>query len=192
MIRKQIPEIGEAVFVRSRRARRYSISISQSLTVRVTVPWYGTFAYGERLLKENAAVIVQRIERMRERVSAAVPDTDGKTVEQLRKEAKEVLPGIVAAYASALGLSYSRVTIKHNRSNWGGCSTKGNINLNLNLMRVPEDLRSYVILHELSHLRYMNHGPEFHSYLDSACKTLVSPDSDEREMARRLKSYRLI
>ncbi len=46
---------------------------------------------------------------------------------------------------------------------------RGNINLNINLVRLPHELRDYVFLHELCHLRHMNHGPEFHALLESLC-----------------------
>lgn len=106
-------------------------------------------------------------------------------VERLRKEAKAFLPGRVSELAAVHGFEYNRVFIKHNVSNWGSCSSKKNINLNLNLMRLPAELRDYVILHELCHLRHMNHGPEFHSLLESVCP-------GHRALARQLKEWRLI
>lgn len=106
-------------------------------------------------------------------------------VEQLRKAAKAFLPVRLKELADANGLSYNAVRIKHNVSNWGSCSSKGNINLNLNLMRLPEHLRDYVMLHELCHLRYMNHGPEFHAMLEKLCP-------DHRKCHRELREYKLI
>ena len=69
-------------------------------------------------------------------------------------------------------------------SNWGSCSELGNINLNLNLMRLPEHLRDYVMLHELCHLRHLDHGPEFHALLESLCP-------GHRALNRELRSYKL-
>lgn len=106
-------------------------------------------------------------------------------VQELRKAAKAFLPGRLRELAALHGFSVGAVRIKHNVSNWGSCSSKGNINLNLNLMRLPEDLRDYVMLHELCHLRYMNHGPEFHALLESLCP-------NHRELRKRLKEYKLI
>ena len=108
-----------------------------------------------------------------------------REVEELRAKAKEVLPPRLAELAAQYGFTYNRVRIKHNSSNWGSCSELGNINLNLNLMRVPEELRDFVMLHELCHLRYLNHGPEFHALLESVC-----PDHRARQQA--LKAYKLI
>ena len=106
-------------------------------------------------------------------------------VAELRGQAKAYLPGRLAELAAEHGFSYNQVRIKHNVSNWGSCSVKGNINLNLNLMRLPQDLQDYVMLHELCHLRHMNHGPKFHALLESICP-------DHLSLRRRLKEYKLV
>lgn len=106
-------------------------------------------------------------------------------VARLRQEAKEYLPRRLKELADQYGFTYNQVRIKHNVSNWGSCSAKGNINLNLNLMRLPSELRDYVIVHELCHLRHLNHGPEFHALLKSIIPAY-------RDCQRELKNYRLI
>ena len=90
-------------------------------------------------------------------------------VEVMRSEAKLVLPKRLAFFASRYGFRYGKVTVKHNSSNWGSCSGKGNINLNLNLVRLPEPLCDCVILHELCHLKHPDHGPAFHDLLEKLC-----------------------
>ena len=106
-------------------------------------------------------------------------------VERLRAQAKAALPPRLAELAALHGFTYNQVRIKHNSSNWGSCSELGNINLNLNLMRLPEHLRDYVMLHELCHLRYLNHGPEFHALLESVCP-------GHRALNRELRTYKMI
>jgi predicted metal-dependent hydrolase len=123
--------------------------------------------------------------RRRRRKKKALTAEQAAEVERLRAQAKAALPPRLAELAALHGFTYNKVRIKHNSSNWGSCSELGNINLNLNLMRLPEQLRDYVMLHELCHLRYMNHGPEFHALLESVCP-------DHRNLARELKGYRLI
>ena len=90
-------------------------------------------------------------------------------VKILRDEARSLLPQKLAFFAGKYGFSYGKVVIKHNSTNWGSCSTRGNINLNLNLVRLPEPVCDYVLLHELSHLRHPDHGPEFHALLERLC-----------------------
>lgn len=104
---------------------------------------------------------------------------------ELRRQAKAYLPLRLAELAAEHGFSYNQVRIKHNVSNWGSCSSKGNINLNLNLMRLPSELRDYVMLHELCHLKYLNHGPEFHALLESVCP-------EHRMLQKMMKDYKLI
>ena len=106
-------------------------------------------------------------------------------VAELRKQAKAYLPGRLAELAAQHGFSYNQVRIKHNVSNWGSCSVKKNINLNLNLMRLPAELRDYVMLHELCHLKYMNHGKEFHALLESVCP-------NHKALRRQLRDYKLV
>ena len=106
-------------------------------------------------------------------------------VAELRRQAKAYLPGRLAELAAEHGFSYNQVRIKHNASNWGSCSAKKNINLNLNLMRLPEELRDYVMLHELCHLKYMNHGKEFHALMESVCP-------NHKTLRTKLREYKLI
>ena len=123
---------------------------------------------------------VRIVVRRRRRKLAETPE-----VKQLRAEAKAYLPARLKELADLNGFRYNQVRIKHNVSNWGSCSVKGNINLNLNLMRLPEELRDYVMLHELCHLKHLNHGPEFHALLESVCP-------EHRRLQRQLKDYKLI
>ena len=123
--------------------------------------------------------------RRRRRKKKALTAQQAAEVERLRAEAKAALPPRLAELAALHGFTYNKVRIKHNSSNWGSCSELGNINLNLNLMRLPEDLRDYIMLHELCHLRYLNHGPEFHALLESLCP-------EHRSLQKRLRAYKLI
>lgn len=109
-------------------------------------------------------------------------------VEILREEAKILIPQKAALFAQQYGFRYRKLTIKHNSSNWGSCSRAGNLNLNLNLVRLPEPLCDYVILHELCHLKEPNHGPKFHALLESLCICNIrhlldigSPDAEKYE-----------
>lgn len=76
-------------------------------------------------------------------------------------EAKKKLPRLVARYAKEMDISYERVFVKAQKTRWGSCSSKGNINLNCLLMNVPPYVRKYVIVHELAHRKEMNHSERF-------------------------------
>lgn len=105
-------------------------------------------------------------------------------VERLRAQAKVTLPPRLAELADIHGFKYNKVFIKNNVSNWGSCSSLGNINLNLRLVTLPQELQDYVMLHELCHLKYLNHGREFHALLESVCP-------GHRELAKQVKQYKI-
>ena len=126
-----------------------------------------------------------RVRRRPRRRKNSLDAATAAQVEELRRQAKAYLPGRLNELANLYGFQYNTLRIKHNSSNWGSCSSKGNVNLNLNLMRVPQDLQDYVMLHELCHLKFLNHSPQFHALLESVCP-------GHREKQRRLKEFKLI
>lgn len=82
-------------------------------------------------------------------------------IEHLKELARKELPPIVADYAALMGVTYKRITIRHQKTRWGSCSSKGNLNFNCSLMLAPPQVRDYVIVHELAHRRQMNHSSAF-------------------------------
>ena len=83
-----------------------------------------------------------------------------------RTEANELLPGRVAQLSKMTGLKSRSVTVRNTVSKWGSCSARDDLSLSLHLMRLPDHLIDYIILHELCHTVHKNHGPRFHSLLD--------------------------
>lgn len=79
------------------------------------------------------------------------------------------------------------VKLKNNQSNWGSCSTKKNINLSSRLILAPEDVLDYVIVHELSHLKEMNHSPKFWKIVKN-----VMPDYEDKELWLKKNGHSLI
>ena len=191
------PEIGEVVFKKSTRSRRVSIRVHPVKGVSVSVPYMVPYAAAMAFFKLKRDWVLETLRRQKDRmkdIPVATPDE----VETLRRQAKAELPLRLAELASRYGFTYNKVTIKHNSSNWGSCSARNNINLNLNIVRLPSVLRDYVLLHELCHLRHHYHGHAFHlllehvltdnlmKYLDPVCQTPgFSPgsSSESRELA---------
>lgn len=77
------------------------------------------------------------------------------------EQAKRILPEQVEYYSKTLNIPYNKLKIKDQKTRWGSCSTKGNLNLNWRIIKAPNPVAAYVIIHELVHIRYMNHSKEF-------------------------------
>ena len=159
------PEIGEVVFRKSLRSRSISIRVHPVKGVSVSVPYIVPYAAAKLFFQARRGWILETMARQREKyrdVKVASPSE----IDAMRRQAKAQLPGRLAELAARYGFTYNRVAIKHNASNWGSCSTKGNINLNLNIVRLPKVLQDYVLIHELCHLRHPDHGHGFHLLLE--------------------------
>ncbi|HEY0416235.1 MAG TPA: M48 family metallopeptidase [Gaiellaceae bacterium] len=83
------------------------------------------------------------------------------TEDQGRREARARITLIAQSEAAALGVTYSRITLRDQRSRWGSCSSKGALSFNWRLVLAPHDVLDYVVVHELCHLVELNHGPRF-------------------------------
>ena len=191
--------VGDVTVRKSTRAKRVSIRVSTAKGIVVTVPQWVSFQVGLAFLAQNREWVMKTVLRQQKRLAqtdraTGIAGMDAQQreaeAERLRAEAKAFLPGRLDGLAARYGFSYGRVAIKHNKSNWGSCSAKGNINLNLNLMRLPADLRDYVLLHELAHLRHRNHGPEFHALLDRLCLDCLARPA--RDLEKAIRNWRLI
>lgn len=96
--------------------------------------------------------------------------------ETWRIEAKQYLPNRLGTLAARFGFMYNRVTIKNIKSRWGSCSYQNNINLSLHVMRLPDDLIDYIILHELVHTVVKNHSKDYWESLERVCANARSLD----------------
>ena len=94
-----------------------------------------------------------------------LPTVEPLSMEEVRalaEQALKTIPPRVAHYARILGVTYGRITIRNQRTRWGSCSSKGNLNFNCMLMITPPEVVDSVIVHELCHLKEMNHSDRFY------------------------------
>lgn len=118
-----------------------------------------------QFVENNSAWIQKHRElieqRRRQEEMNPPPAITKETLKRLRSLASETIPPRVSYYANLMGVSYGRITIRAQKSRWGSCSAKGNLNFNCLLMLTPPEVQNYVIVHELCHRKQMNHSPAF-------------------------------
>lgn len=99
--------------------------------------------------------------------SAEVQEAIKQGIEEAwRREAREYLPARTAEICRRTGFRCGTVTVRNARTRWGSCTADNNLSLSIHLMKLPDHLIDYVILHELCHTHHKNHGPKFHALLD--------------------------
>lgn len=154
--------------MRERMAVRYPKEI-------IEMP-FSTRSHLLRLLPGDMSAVSARIigDEIRVSYPAALPCADERVQSMIRKgieaawrmEANACLPGRAAELARQTGLKYGKITVRNTVSKWGSCSARNDISLSLHLMRLPDHLIDYIILHELCHTVHHNHSPQFHALLD--------------------------
>ena len=173
------------VFVRHPRARRYVVSVREDGGVRVTLPRWGSL----REARDFAGRLDAWIEQQRRRIEAerttaqVVPDAVRRDA---MARAKRELPPRLLELASDLGLRVSKISVRNQRWRWGSCSPAGHICLNWRLVSMPAPIRDYVMIHELMHLRRLDHSRKFWKLVADACPDYQSARRWLREHGRSM------
>jgi len=174
---------GAVAFVRKRGARHYILRLLDTGVVRVTVPWHGSRAEAGRFLLSRREWIAR--ERHRRELARDAMRLPAEAEAQLRRQAARELPSRLRELARLHGYTVLAVSVRNQRTRWGSCSPAGRISLNWRLIQVPPEVRDYVLLHELAHLRHPDHSARFWCELAGLCP-------EHAEARRWLRSARLL
>ncbi len=164
------------------RKKRKTIALQVKLdgTIEVRVPLQMTDQQIQEFLCRKSGWIFQRLQMLQMYSKNQKLSVD--ELQMLADQARRVLPKRVAYFASVLGVTYGRITIRNQRSRWGSCSSKGNLNFNCLMMLMPQEVQDYLVVHELCHRKEMNHSVRFWKEVEQ-----VLPNYKEQEMW--LKQY---
>lgn len=155
----------EYTIVRSSRKRTMGITIDNEGNVEVRIPRRVTIREAEAFVEEKHDWIVKN----REKMLARKEKHDAHDWDRVRDEIYPWIRGDggrqfrekVASWAQRMGVEYNRITIRDISSRWASCSAKGNLSFTWKIFVMPERLADYLVVHELAHLKQMNHSPEF-------------------------------
>lgn len=124
---------------------------------------YGFVLRKRDWIEKNVKIMQERLKNV-ENVTPYTADE----IKALAKKAVAVIPQKVKYYAAVIGVDYGRITIRNQKTRWGSCSSKGNLNFNCLLMLFPDDVIDSVVVHELCHRKHMNHSAAFYAEVEKA------------------------
>lgn len=171
-------------FVRHRRARRYLLRVEPDGRLRVTIPRGGSRREAEAFAARNSAWVF----RERARGQGPIAAGDAREKASLQARAAAELPARLRELADLHEVSgVTRITIRNQRTRWGSCGRDGHICLNWRLVLMPEPVRDYVLIHELMHLRRMDHSPAYWALVAAACPAYADARAWLRTNGRTLR-----
>lgn len=165
-------------WIRSHR-KTSVIQIKEDGKVIVRTPYSVSRKQTERFVEERADWIQKNQEKLREASRQKTMITEEMRKDGVKKALK-LIPERVEYFAGLMGVSYGRITIREQKTRWGSCSCKGNLNFNWKLMLMPPEILDYVVVHELAHRKEMNHSRDFWKIVEQ-----VLPDYQERRKRLR-------
>jgi len=171
----------------SKRARYMRLAVYCDGAVVLTAPAGVDTSVIERFFEDKKLWILKKIEAFRSAGLKLVRIQHAGDYRNRKNEALALVLDRVAHYNKTLGVSYNSLRIKNQKSCWGSCSRKRNININYRILHLPKEMQDYIIVHELCHLKEFNHSKRFWSLVE----TLVPDYRDVRARLKRLRfSYR--
>ena len=163
------------------------IEITNDAKVLVRAPYRMPMAEVKRFVYEKSDWIQKHVEKMLEKQQehSGQEKLTNADIQKLAKEALDILPRKVEYYAKIIGVTYGRITIRNQKTRWGSCSAKGNLNLNCLIMLTPEDVQDYVVVHELAHRKEMNHSAKFWKVVEAELPDYMARRENLRVLGRR-------
>lgn len=173
-------KIGEYnVEVRRSKRKSAAIKITADMQIVVFVPLYVSDNEIERMVISKSKWIDEHMLKVQSTVDerSKLEKITFEQIKELADQAVEYIPKRVKYYAEKENFVYNKITIKNLVSRWGSCSTKGNLNFNCLLMLTPDYVIDYIVVHELCHLREMNHSEKFWTEVEK-----IMPDYQRAEL----------
>lgn len=164
-IRKKITLRNEKIeytIRKHRQAKRLKLAISCDGNCVVTLPWRMGFVSADEFIRKNAEWVLEKMKAMKKiGRNSLFARHDQEEYLKLKETAREMVTRRLEKYAEFYGLQYNGVAIRNQKTRWGSCSSKGNLNFNYKILLLPQRHADYIIVHELCHLKEFNHGKRF-------------------------------
>ena len=157
------------------KRKTIAIQITRTCEVIVRAPIGASKKRIEDFVTSHSAWIQKHLESQKSRAQR-YPEPSREEISRLKARAREILPERVAHYSSIIGVTPAHISINEARTRFGSCSEKGRINFSCRLARYPLEAIDYVVVHELAHLKFLNHSRQFWSFVEE-----ILPDYKARK-----------
>ena len=171
--------------IRSKR-RTLAIELKNDMRIIVRAPQHMKDQDIQRFVMEKQRWIEEHLQIIKRRNEEKESPYTAEEIHALADAALNDIPQRVAKYAPVVGVTVGRITIRNQRSRWGSCSAKGNLNFNCLLMLCPEEVRDYVVVHELCHRIELNHSKAFWAQVERVLPGYQKPYSWLKENGSRI------
>lgn len=145
--------------VKNKRAKNIVLRVVDDKTIKVTLPAFFYFRSLDKILKQKEPWIYSKLKDFSE--NKAYFHKTRKDYINNKEKARKILANKVEFYSRKYNFNYARISVRDQKTRWGSCSLKGNLNFNYKLIFLPERLLDYVVVHEICHLKEMNHSKDF-------------------------------
>ena len=149
----------EIRIIRSKR-KTMALTVDKNGDLIVRVPLFCTKEDALRFVKKNEEWIRKQL-RKNEKLKD-IPVLSDDEIKNLKKEARRIISEKAAYWAPVVGVSYGKISIRSQKTRWGSCSRSGNLSFNFLLALAPTEVLESVVVHELCHIRVMNHSKAFY------------------------------
>jgi len=145
----------------SRRAKNIRLSVACDSSVTLTLPVFTVLGAAEKFVQEKMAWIKKTLEYFRVHPVTLRLKTPRGEYKKTKATALLLAQNKVKQWSEFYGVSYNRVSVKNQKTRWGSCSRKGNLNFNYRIIRLRPELLDYLVVHELRHIKEFNHSKKF-------------------------------
>lgn len=174
--------------IRSQR-KTMAVEIHQDGQIVVRAPYRISQTRIRQFVEEKSDWIQKNLEKMqgKQQEKTQLPKLSPEERERLQKAAGEVFLQRSRYFAELLNVHFNRITIREQKTRWGSCSSKQNLNFNWKLILAPPEILDYVVVHELCHLKEMNHSPAFWHEVEQ-----ILPDYPQRKKWLKDNGWKLM
>ena len=156
---------GTPVLVRKNRAARHiKLYITSKQEVKVTLPWYVPLSAARAVIAEKNAWIEKTLAKLPPQTNYTAAE-----IKEFKQKTFDRVSALAEEYAPKYGVRFQNIRIGNQATRWGSCSRRGTLSFNWRLALMPENICRYIVIHELCHLKEMNHSPRFWQLVARQC-----------------------